>query len=867
MKKYLLIILIVSMAALILLSAPRISKRFPSDNEKVSQEKYGRIPLYFVEKKGSGYFVQGKDKSLYFTSNGLVFSLSGDGWPEENFLERAAKPPGAKRVGDKKFSEGTGPVSRWNVKVDFVGANSEVKPVGQDPTPAVISYFKGDRSSWKTGLKTYGSLLYKDLWPGIDLVYQGNGIKLQYEFFVHPGADPSQIKFFLSGAETLDLNPKGEIEVKTPLGNFTDERPYTYQKIDGEKREVESSYLLADSSYRFHIGSYDKTKELVIDPATIVYAGFIGGSDNDYAYAIAIDSSGNAYITGETSSTQTTFPVSGGPDLTQNGGRDAYVAKINSAGTALSYVGFIGGSATDYGADIAVDSSGNAYVTGVTSSSEATFPVVGGPDTTYNANTDAFVAKINSAGTALTYSGYIGGSGDDDGHSIALDSSGRAYITGSTSSSEASFPVAVGPTLAYGLFQNDAYVARVAANGLTLDYCGYIGGIGQDYGYGIAVDSSNGAYVTGTTASAAFPVTVGPDLTANGGDDAFIGKIKSDGTGFDYLGYIGGSGDEDGFAVAVDSSGNAYVMGNTTSTQADFPVSVGPDLTANGGRDIFITKVNSGGTALTYSGFIGGSGDESEGDVAVDGSGNAYVVGATTSTQTTFPVSGGPDLTQNGGAGDGFIAKVNSTGSALSYAGFIGGSGVTEGVNGIAVNSSGDAYVAGSTNSTESSFPVTVGPDLTQNGGLDVFVAKISIVAVCGDGVIEGSEACDDGNATNTDACPNTCVAASCGDGFVRSGVEACDDANSSNTDACLTTCVAASCGDGFIRSGVEECDAGGTSDTCSVTCQTVTATQTVQTSSGGDSGSSDSGSSSTTTVEGMPTFEAFYNGGCSLVK
>ena len=920
MNKFI-IVLIVIMS---FVSTLWIAKKFHPDNPQrgVLKGGYGQMPLYFVEKEGSGYFVQGRDKVLFFTPSGVVFSLSDS----------------------KKDSS-----NRWNIKADFVGANPKARPLGQDPTPAVISYFKGPRSSWKTGLKTYGSLLYRDLWPGIDLVYQGNGIRLEYEFIVHSGADPSQIKLAYSGAEKIFLNQKGEMEIETPLGGFKDERPKTYQEIAGEKREIDSSFLLADSTYGFQIGPYDKSRTLVIDPATLIYAGFIGGSgqeqdqNNSTGFGIAVDSSGNAYVTGSTTSTELLakpFPVATGPDSTQNGGLDAFVAKVNSTGTALTYAGFIGGSGSDIGMGIAVDSSGNAYVAGQTSSSAATFPVTVGPDLSHNGGTeDAFVAKVNSNGTSLTYAGYIGGSASDIGYAIAVDTSGSAYVAGRADSTEATFPETSG---SFDTTQNggaDAFVAKVSADGSSLTYAGYIGGASTDIAFGIALDGSGNAYVTGETGSSevTFPVTVGPDLTYNstssGDYDAFVAKINSTGSALTYCGYVGGTGTSDvAHGIAVDSSGNAYITGRTNSTESTgFPVSVGPDLTYNGGSgDIFVAKVNSTGMALSYAGYIGGTGNEYGQGIAVDSSGNAYVTGLTASTESTFPVVSGPDLTQNGG-NDAFVAKVNSTGTALSYAGYIGGTGNDYGF-GIALDSSANVYVVGNTDSTESSFPVSGGPSLTQNGSNDAFVAKISIVASCGDSIVEGSETCDDGNSVNTDACLNTCVTAACGDGVVRTGVEGCDDGNSSNTDACLNTCVsatcgdgsvqssveacdnggsnsntvanacrtnctaarcgdsvvdrgeacddgnsvqtdaclntcaAASCGDGFVRAGVEECDAGGTtSATCSTTCQTVTATQTVQTTSGGSSGDSGTTDGSGTTVAATPLFEA--SGGCSLVR
>ena len=339
------------------------------------------------------------------------------------------------------------------------------------------------------------------------------------------------------------------------------------------------------------------------------------------------------------------------------------MAKVNAAGTALVYCGYIGGSDDDFGNAIAVDSSGNAYVTGQTFSTEATFPVTVGPDLTYNdvLFSDAFVAKVKADGTALVYCGYIGGNDEDQGNGIAVDSSGNAYVTGFTYSTQATFPVTVGPDLTFnnpGL--SDAFVAKVNAAGTALVYCGYIGGSDDDFGNAIAVDGSGNAYVTGYTFSteATFPKTVGPDLTSNGLSDAFVAKVNAAGTALVYCGYIGGSNDDQGNGIAVDGSGNAYVTGFTASTQATFPVTVGPDLTSNGLDDAFVAKVNAGGTALAYCGYIGGSGVDQGNGIAVDSAGNAYVTGITASTQTTFPVTLGPDLTYNGGGVDAFVVRI-----------------------------------------------------------------------------------------------------------------------------------------------------------------------------------------------------------------
>ncbi|MEO8189258.1 MAG: SBBP repeat-containing protein [Acidobacteriota bacterium] len=705
-----------------------------------AKKDYGQMPVYFVENRGQldprvAYSVQGRDTSIYFEKKGVTFALTEP--TSEGKSERAGFRKASLRT-DRKSGEESQPekIKRWAVKLDFVGANPDVGITADQKTPAVISYFKGPKETWKTGLQTYSSITYQELWPGIDLVYSGTANRVKYSFIVKPGADPARVRLAYRGANGVRVNDRGQLEVETPAGGFTDDTPYAYQEIGGRRSAVHAVYALDEApaggsrGYGFELGAYDRSQPLVLDPAVLVYAGFIGGNGNDDGHAIAVDSSGNAYVTGRAGSTEATFPVTAGPDLTANGSGDAFVAKVNAAGTALIYAGYIGGSGYDIGYGIAVDSSGNAYVTGQTESTEATFPVTVGPDLSYNGGLyDAFVAKVNAAGTGLLYSGYVGGSGLDIGYGIALNNSGDAYVTGRTSSTEATFPATVGPDTTFN-GSTDAFVAKVNAAGTALLYAGYIGGSGFDDGRGIAVDNSGNAYVTGYTASSesTFPVMVGPDLTFNGGYDVFVARVNAVGATLAYAGYIGGSDDDHGYGIAVDGSGNAYVTGDTFSDETTFPVTVGPDLTQNFGDDAFVAKVNATGTALAYAGFIGGSGFDTGTAIAVDGLGNAYVTGYTGSTEATFPVTGGPDRTFNGGLNDAFVAKVNSGGAALLYAGYIGGGGGDYGF-GIAVDSGGYAYVTGQTNFFQGTpFPVTVGPDLTQNGGDDAFVAKISNV-------------------------------------------------------------------------------------------------------------------------------------------
>ncbi|MCX6564567.1 MAG: SBBP repeat-containing protein [Candidatus Aminicenantes bacterium] len=692
---------------------------------------FGKMPLYFIANKGQldkrvAYYVQGKDKSLYFTSEGVTIVLSGS--TKGNDRPEARVLPGPMNGERERAKSEAASDARWVVKLDFVGANPAAKPTGVEETGAVISYFKGKPEEWKKGLPTYSKIIYKDLWPGIDLVYGGTVNRLKYEFIVHPGGDPLRIRLAYRGADAVEVTGEGRLAVTTPAGGFEDDVPVAWQDVDGGKADVPAAYVLqkmekaaggnGSQVYGFEVGEYDRSRPLVLDPAVLVYCGFIGGSGQDTAGGIAVDGSRNAYVVGTTGSTEASFPVVVGPDLTESGS-DAFVAKVNASGTALVYCGYIGGSSWERGRKIAVDNLGNAYITGDTKSTEATFPVVLGPGLTSIGPPDAFVAKVNASGTSLVYCGYISGSGDDAGYSIAVDGSGNAYVTGWTESPWWLFPVVVGPDLTFNGGFIIAFVAKVNAKGTALDYCGYIG---CPQGRGIAVDNLGNAYITGSS-----------------GGDAFIAKVNPSGTAFIYCVYIGGSDADDGYGIAVDSSGNAYVVGETRSAEDTFPVVAGPDLTFNNpglfARDAFVAKINPTGTALIYCGYIGGSEDDRGYSIAVDGSGNAYIAGQTWSTEATFPVVSGPDLTYNDFGitpvpGDAFVAKVDSSGRALIYCGYIGDRS-EDGAWGIAVDDFGDAYVAGHTTGWDWRFPVVTGPDLTYNGGdYDAFVAKISEVPV-----------------------------------------------------------------------------------------------------------------------------------------
>ena len=669
-----------------------------------------KLPIYFVEScngpsASRAYHVQGRDRGVFFTREGVSYQLN---------------------QGDRS----------WVVKLGFVGADPGVVPRGEDRQEAVFSYFRGPKDHWKTGLATFGRVVYRELWPGIDLVYRGEVGRLKYEFLAEPGADPGQVRLRYQGATSVRVLENGGLLVSTPIGTLEDAPPVAWQEVKGARVPVAVRFHLerarpdGEVELGFRVGTYDRTRPLVLDPVVLVYCGFIGGASDDTGAGVAVDAAGQVYVTGCVGASSWHFPSKTGPKLLRSGGQDAFVAKLSRSGQSLIYCGFIGGFVDDTGDSVAVDAAGNAYVAGFTLSDETSFPVVGGPDLTYNGSFtggDGFVAKVSSSGTSLLYCGYIGGAGNDTVRGIAVNPAGEAFVCGITSSTQTTFPVAVGPDLTFNGRQ-DAFVAQVAASGASLLYCGFLGGLYEDSASGVAVDMSGRAYVCGSTRSteATFPVHLGPDVTHNGQFDGFVARIAAGGASLDYCGFIGGSANDWLVDAAVDAAGTLHVAGSTTSTEATLPVTAGPDLTYNGGSlDTFVAGVSASSATLAYCGYIGGVGDDRGHAIGVDYRGEVYVTGSTSSTEATFPVKDGPDLTFNGFQDNVFVARLNGPRSALSWCGYIGGSS-HDWATGIAVDAAGNAYVTGITQSNEYSFPVTVGPGLKSGGQCEVFVAKVA---------------------------------------------------------------------------------------------------------------------------------------------
>jgi hypothetical protein len=680
---------------------------------------FGKLPLSFVPNTGQTdpsvrFQVRSMGGRLFFTPSEVVLSLPTPAEPQASSFELRDE---SDRIRNSQ------PVAR-NAAVlhlHFEGANPTPEVIGAERLPGIVNYFIGnDPAKWRTNLPTYAGVVYRELYPGIDLHYGSTEGLLKGTYTVAPGADPSRIRWRYDGATSVRVDEgTGDLLIRLPGAagagseghTLTERAPVAWQSIKGQRVPVNVHYTIAgDGSIGFALGDHDAAHPLVLDP-TLRFSTYLGGSDYDFGYDIAVDNVGNAYVTGRTWSTD--FPTAQPLDFLLGGFQDAFVTKLNAAGDALLYSTYLGGSGSEDGTEIALDSSGSAYVVGTTTSTD--FPTVNPLDDTLGGSRDGFVAKLNAAGNALSYSTYLGGSGEDYGGAIAVDSGGNAYVTGLTFSSD--FPVA-DPLYGHS-GGSDAFVTKLNRYGSGLFYSTYLGGSDSDEGYGIAADSAGNAYVTGSTTSTDFPATT-LHGSPGGRPYAFVTKLSEYGQTLVYSIWLGGSGENRGDGIAVDSSGNACVTGITNAT--NFPTTVNPlQATNGGGTDAFVTKLNAAGDALLYSTYLGGSGTETQAGIAMDSEANVYVTGTTNSTD--FPTKDPLDDTLDGDF-DVFVAKLNAAGSALRYSTYLGGSGIEESKGGTVVIYAGTVYVTGSTTSTD--FP-TVNPlDDALGGGSDVFVSKIT---------------------------------------------------------------------------------------------------------------------------------------------
>lgn len=671
--------------------------------------RYGQLPLSFEPNEGQhppdvAFLAHGRGYELGLSASGAALTLQ----------PRSVASDGA---GAPEFPDVT---AATTLKMTLVGARRGAPGVGVNRLPGYANYLIGkDASRWRTHIPTYGAVRFDDVYTGIDVVYYAKGEELEYDFLVEPGADPSAIALRFEGVRSVSLSAEGDLVLLTEAGEVRQHKPVIYQEAAGGRQPVAGHYELRDGAVRIAVGDYDATVALIIDPV-LIYSGYTGGDKR--GEGIAVDASGHAYVAGWTS-------VDG-----PKGHRDAFVMKINPAGTQVVYSTYIGGYEDDFALDVAIDNAGGVYLTGYTKSHD--FPMLQAFDLTKGPGLgpEPFVTRLAPDGATLVYSSYLGAdtTGQDErGTAIAVHN-GNAYVVGYTD--QPGFPttpdafqkIKPGPS---GTFQ--AFLAKVGPTGALL-YSTYLGGTnGHDYAYDVAVDGSGAAYVAGRTNSRDFP-TLNPIQTwkfPSSRHWGFVTKLSAAGT-LVYSTYLGGDTghrasvhDTEAHGIAVDASGSAYVTGSTQAI--NFPTTAGAyDRTCTKQPaafdcfDIFVSKLNASGTGLVYSTYLGGSQSTTEFErghaIAVDAAGRAYVTGTT--DVTDFPVLHAfksavtPSDVQGGEA---FVAVLDAAGAALVYSSYLGGTADGNDAGGfdeaydIALDTAGNAYATGATKSID--FPVIGG--------------------------------------------------------------------------------------------------------------------------------------------------------------
>jgi len=664
-------------------------------------ERYGRLPIAFEPNQSQ------VDPKVKFVSRGAGYNLFLTNTEAVLALHRVSTQetisPGANALLPQEEQSAV-------LHIALVNANSKTEVFGQDELPGKSNYLIGsDPTKWHSNVRQYARVCYRDVYPGVDLVYYGNQRELEYDFVLQPGAHPEVIRLGIEGASKLRLE-QGDLVLSSPGGNVRLRRPHIYQQVNEARREVRGRYVIHQHQVGFLVGPYDRRRQLIIDPV-LAYSTYLGGAGKDFGTGIAVDGAGNAYVTGYTFSTD--FPAVNPIQAMNHGSTDAFVTKMNAEGSAVVYSTYLGGSHNDYGWGIAVNATGDAYLTGYTRSTD--FPAANVIPRTDGSGYNAFVTRINREGSALVYSTYLGGGGDDFGHGIAVDAAGNAYVTGFTYSTD--FPTANAfQTANHG--SADAFVTKINADGSALVYSTYLGGYSYDYGSGIAVDAAGNAYVSGTTCSTDFPTVNAIQTTNHGCYDAFLAKINADGSALVYSTYLGGSGEDWGQATAVDGTGNAYLTGYTRST--DFPTAHAIQSTNHGDYEVFVSKINAGGSALVYSTYLGGADWDFGSAIAADATGNAYLTGYTYSTDFPTTQAIQPKLH---GKTDAFVSEISADGNSLVYSTYLGGNGYDNG-EAIAVDARGNTYLSGA--AQDQHFPTTLLAFQPSSKGRSAFITKIA---------------------------------------------------------------------------------------------------------------------------------------------
>ncbi len=665
-------------------------------------------------------FAASRGASLSFEAN------HGQTDHEVKFLARTARYTLFLTANEGVFAFHTGPTAPVSIVRMKLLNESFTNAVGSAALDAKSNYFIGsDPKKWLRNVPLYGEVHYSGVYPGTDLIFYGNEKQLEYDFAVAPGGDPGRISLGFEGdggPARLRITREGDLVIGVRPGEIRFRKPIVYQASNsraGQRQLIDGRFVLrGQGRIGFAVGPYDRTKDLVIDPV-LTYSTYLGGKDDEGIFGIKLDAKGNIYLAGETSSIN--FPTEGAFQDKLGGYYDGFISKFDPTGSRLIYSTYLGGSAYDHCAALALDPSGDAYVTGITQSLD--FPIANAFQSTLRGTGNAFISRLDPTGQLL-FSSFLGGSGLDQGEDIALDKHGNAYVTGGTNSPD--FPVTPGAYATAcdrgsnaGQCLGDAFVAKIS--GSKLVYSTFLGGTAQENGQGIAVDRSGAAYITGQTLSSDFPLKNPFQSSLAGPANVFVTKLNPSGDALEFSTYLGGNGFDAGFAVALDVFNEIYITGFTGSSNfpLEHPFQSAPKAPGTHG---FLTKFAWTGQTLSYSTYLSGSSSDYAWRITVDALGEASVIGFTSSTD--FPVVNALQPKYGGGNTDAFVSKFDPIGRP-EYSTYLGGKGDEYGYA-INADMAGNVWVGGSTSSRD--YPLVRAFQKEYAGGpFDAFLTKISI--------------------------------------------------------------------------------------------------------------------------------------------
>jgi len=718
MKKTMILFFVVSMCWIILIPGSHgretgIGKEITITGEPaatkgpglIEHPNFGKTPLYFIPNKGqtdetARYYAKTPRYTLWITKEGLVFDRIkelGDQGPVTN--DRGRNP-----------GKTGGWVERDVSRLVFINANkyTEISPL--EMSLHRVNYFIGnDPSRWQKGISTSKAVLYKELYKNIDLKVYGNENQVEYDWIVKPGGNPADICFRYKNIRATNIDREGNLVIDTPFGKMMHQRPHSFQMQPGEKVNVSSGFRqIGKNSYGFSVGKYDKNFELILDPlVSLLYSTYMGGSDTELYTRMFLDKWGQVHLTGYTYSLD--YPTKNAYQGSKSHGLDAIVTKLNAAGSDLIFSTYFGGSSYEYFFGVTVAANGDVYIAGDTFSND--MPAFNGPI----GGKDVFLARFDANGNYLG-GRYLGGTSEDRNSFITLDNSNHLWVTGFTYSTD--FPTK-NPYQSTNKGNASAYVCKLSPDLKDIDYSTYLGGTSEEVADRIAVDKAGYFYVVGRTGGGDFPLkNAWQNHYAGGERDVFLTKFKPSGSQLVFSTFLGGTGDDLSFGLAIGDSGDIYVGGFTSS--ADFPTKNPYQATNHGDYDIFISRFNSNGSKLLYSSYLGGTGEDWHGVLALDNDGYISLAGSTYSGD--FPMKS-PLIGEYRGNRDGFFSILTPDGKNLVYSSYWGGSGWERCLN-IDRDSAGNIYLAGETESYD--FPVLNAYQPSNGGYADFFVSKFS---------------------------------------------------------------------------------------------------------------------------------------------